>query len=294
VSGRRWRGGALATPYVVGLLLLLAVPAAFSTGLAFSAYDGFTAPQFTGLENVRRMLSDGEFGRSLRNGALLALLVVPLRLVLATGAALLLEKRFRGVGMARTAVYLPSVVPDAAWALLWLWLLNPLYGPVPSALGAAGVQSGLLTDAWPTRIGLALMLALQVGESFIVALATRRMIPDRLYQVAAIEGASAWFTVRKVTLPLMAPVLALLALRDVILVSQVTLVPVLMVTDGGPHASTMTPPLVIYERSFVSGEWGYASMLSLSLLVSTAVVVGILLLVARPWRRAASAGLSSP
>jgi multiple sugar transport system permease protein len=285
VRARPWRGGALATPYVVGLVLLVAVPAAFSTGLALSEYDGFTAPRFTGLENVRRVLSDDQFGRSLRNGALLALLVVPLRLVLATGAALLLERRFRGVGMARTAVFLPSVVPEAAWALLWLWLLNPLYGPVPSALGAAGVQTGLLTEAWPTRIALALMLALQVGESFIVALAARRMIPARLYQVAAVEGASPWFTVRKVTLRLMAPVLALLALRDVILVVLVTFVPVLLVTDGGPRQSTRTPAVAIYERGFLSGELGYASMLSLVVLVSTAVVVGLAALVARPWLR---------
>ena len=283
MSGRPWRGGALATPYVVGLVLLVAVPAAFSTGLAFSAYDGFAAPRFTGPENVRRMLSDDQFGGSVRNGALLALLVVPLRLVLATGAALLLERRSRGVGIARTAVYLPSVVPDAAWALLWLWLLNPLYGPVPSTLEAAGVKTGVLTEAWPTRIALALMLALQVGESFIVALAARRMIPERLYQVAAIEGASPWFTVRKVSLRLMAPVLALLALRDVILVMQVTFVPVLMVTGGGPGEATFTPPLVIYDRAFVFGEWGYASMLSLALLVSTAVVVGVVALVARRW-----------
>jgi multiple sugar transport system permease protein len=284
---RRWRGGALATPYVVGLVLLLAVPAAFATGLAFSEYYGFTEPRFTGLVNVRRALGDEQFARSLGNGALLALLVVPLRLVLATGAALLLERRFRGVGMARTAVYLPSVVPDAAWALLWLWLLNPLYGPVPSALASAGVKTGLLTEAWPTRIGLALMLALQVGESFIIALAARRMIPQRLYQVAAIEGASPWFTVRKVTLRLMAPVLALLALRDLILVLQVTLVPVLLVTRGGPRESTLTPPLVIYERAFLYGDLGYASMLSLILLVSTAVVVGLAALAARPWLRRA-------
>ena len=282
---RTWRGGSLATPYVVGLVLLLVLPAAVAGSLAFTEYYGFTAPEFTGLDNARRAIGDEQFARSLGNGALLALLVVPLRLVLATGAALLLERRFRGVGAARTAVYLPSVVPDAAWALLWLWLLNPLYGPVPSALSAAGVETGLLTEAWPTRLGLALMLALQVGESFIVALAARRMIPSRLYQVAAVEGASPWFTVRRVTLRLMAPVLALLALRDLVLVLQVTFVPVLLVTAGGPRESTLTPPLVIYERAFLYGELGYASMLSLALLVSTAVVIGLAARLARPWLR---------
>ena len=64
MSRRPWRGGALATPYVVGLVLLVAVPAAFSTGLAFSAYDGFAAPRFTGLVAVRpertRMVSLAE------------------------------------------------------------------------------------------------------------------------------------------------------------------------------------------------------------------------------------------
>lgn len=283
MSLRGWRGGALATPYVVGLLLLLVLPGALAAGLAFTEYYGFREPRFTGFDNLQRAFSDGQFGRSLGNGALLALLVVPLRLVLATGAALLLERRFRGVGAARTAVYLPSVVPDAAWALLWLWLLNPLYGPLPSVLAARGVDTGLLTEAWPTRVGLALMLALQVGEAFIIALAARRMIPDRFYQVAAVEGASPWFTVRHVTLKLMAPVLALLALRDVVLVLQVTFIPVLLVTRGGPRESTLTPPLVIYERAFLYGELGYASMLSLVLLVSTAVVVGIAALAARPW-----------
>jgi multiple sugar transport system permease protein len=276
------------------LVLLLVVPAVFSTGLALSDYDGVAAPQFTGFDNVRRAFSDEQFARSLRNGAWLALVVVPLRLLLATGAALLLERRSRGVGMARTAVYLPSVVPDAAWALLWLWLLNPFYGPLPNALSTVGVETGLLTQVWPTRIGLAMMLALQVGESFIVAMAARRMIPARLYQVAAVEGASPWFTVRKVTLRLMAPVLALLALRDVILVMQVTFVPALLVTEGGPNESTMTTPQVIYERAFLYGDVGYASMLSLMLLVSTAVVVGLLALAAHPWLRRASSDLSSP
>ena len=113
------------------------------------------------------------------------------------------------------------------------------------------------------------------------------LIPDRLYQVAAVEGASPWFTVCHVTLRLMAPVLVLLDLRDVVLVLQVTFIPVLLVPGGGPRESTLTPPLVLYERAFLYGELGYASMLSLVLLVSTALVVGITALVARPWLRRA-------
>ena len=149
---RQLPSGALAAPYVVGIVVLLLVPAAAAVLLAFTEYYGFAAPSFTGGDNFRRAWDDELFRTSLGNVALIALVAVPLRLVLAAGAALLLETRSRTSSAGRTATYLPSVVPDAAWALLWLWLLNPLYGPLPALLGAIGVGSpGFLTEPAAAR-----------------------------------------------------------------------------------------------------------------------------------------------
>ncbi len=267
---RRWP---LAALYVVGSALLVLAPLALAGALAFTDYFGFRAPEFTGTDNLTRLAGDSTFWDAVGVSALIAVVVVPLRLFLAVGAALLLARR-RGTATAvgRATAYLPSVIPDAAWALLWLWILNPLYGPLPALLGALGVPDpGFLTTPWGARLGLVLVMAFQVGEAFVVALAARTAIPARLHEAIEIEGGSAWFAMTRVTLPLMAPIVLVLAVRDVVVVVQNAFVPALLVTDGGPANATLTAPLLIYRRAFEYGELGYASTLSVALLVLTGI-----------------------
>jgi multiple sugar transport system permease protein len=267
---RRWP---LALPYLLGSLLLVIAPFGLAIGLAFTDYFGFRAPEFTGTRNVVRIVEDATFWDAVGISALIAIIVVPLRLLLAVGAALLLARR-RGVltGVGRASAYLPSVIPDAAWALLWLWILNPLYGPLPALLGVFGIPDpGFLTTPWGARLGLVLVLAFQVGEAFIVAIAARLAIPVRLHEAMGLEGGSAWFTMTRVTLPLMAPIILVLAVRDLVIVVQNAFVPTLLVTEGGPANATLTAPLLIYRRAFEYGELGYASTLSVTLLVLTAL-----------------------
>lgn len=271
---KRWP---LAAPYLLGSLLLVLAPLALAAALAFTDYFGFRAPEFTGTTNLTRLAGDAAFWDAVGISALVAVIVVPLRLFLAVGAALLLARR-RGARTAvgRAAAYLPSVVPDAAWALLWLWILNPLYGPLPALLGALGVPDpGFLTTPWGARLGLALVMAFQVGEAFVVALAARTAIPPRLHEAIEIEGGSPWFAMTRVTLPLMAPIVLVLAVRDVVVVVQNAFVPALLVTGGGPANATLTAPLLIYRRAFEYGELGYASTLSVTLLVLTGLAAAL-------------------
>lgn len=265
------RRSPLAVPYLVGSGLLVLAPLALAAALAFTDYFGFRAPEFSGADNLARLGADGAFWDAVGISALVAVVVVPLRMFLAVGAALLLARR-RGARTAvgRAAAYLPSVIPDAAWALLWLWILNPLYGPLPALLGVLGVPDpGFLTTPWGARLGLALVMAFQVGEAFIVALAARTAIPPSLHEAIEVEGGTAWFAMTRVTLPLMAPIVLVLAVRDVVVVVQNAFVPALLVTGGGPANATLTAPLLIYRRAFEYGELGYASTLSVALLVLT-------------------------
>lgn len=271
------RRSPLALPYLLGSLLLVIVPLGLALFLASTSYHGFRAPVPTGTENWVRLLDDEKFWRSVGVSAVVAVVVVPLRLSLAVGAALLLARR-RGAGtdVGRAAAYLPSVIPEAAWALLWLWVLNPLYGPLPALLETLGVPSpGFLTEPWGARLGLALVMAFQVGEAFVVALAARAAIPGRLYEAVEVEGGSAWFATRRLTLPLMAPLVLVLAVRDVVVVVQNAFVPALLVTEGGPANATTTAPLHLYVRAFEYGELGYASTLSVALLVLTALAAAL-------------------
>ncbi|MDQ4142317.1 MAG: sugar ABC transporter permease [Actinomycetota bacterium] len=273
----------LGWPYLTGLFLLVALPLVGAIALAFTEFSGIGSPEYVGFDNFTRLWEDSAFWRSLGNSLVFVLLSVPLRLGAAVAFALLLHRRSRGAASGRIAAYLPTVIPDVAYALLWLWLLNPLYGPLALAVGAVGVDD-VLTDPWGARIGVAVMGAFQIGEAFIVALAARRTIPESLYEAAAVDGASRWFTFRKLTLPLMAPILGLLALRDVILSFQINFVPALLVTEGGPRYATTYLPLYAYRQAFRYFRLGYASAMTLTMFVLTAAIVYVQYRMIRRWR----------
>ncbi len=181
----------LLAPYAVGVMLLVALPALVTFGLALTDWDLLTAPRFTGLGNFDELLSDPIFHQALRNSLLFMALVVPLRLAAALTAALLLHRPSRGVEVARTAVYLPTVVPDVAFALLWLFILNPVFGPMNVLLGAVGIpEPNWFTSPTGAMAAVVLMSVFTIGEGFVVALATRQELPNELYELAEVEGAS--------------------------------------------------------------------------------------------------------
>ena len=277
--------GPLASPYLVGLGLLILLPAVAAVALAFTEFNAIQDPRFIGFDNLSRLWRDDIFWTAVGNSFVFALVFVPLRLVGAASLALLLHRKGSLTGAARVAVFLPTVVPDVAWALMWLWILNPLYGPIAAVFRGFGlVEPGLLTDAWTARISLAVMGAFQLGEGFLIALAVRNSIPQKLYEASASDGGEGWFAFRNLTLPLMAPALALLALRDVVLALQVNFVSALIMTDGGPQYATTYVPLYIYRAAFRYLRLGYASALGLTMFFVTAVIVYLQYRLARRWR----------
>jgi multiple sugar transport system permease protein len=279
VSERRQLALMLA-PYAVGALLLFIVPAQLSLALAMTDADLVTTPRFVGLDNLRALTEDPFFGEVVWRSALFVALAVPLRLAMATGFALLLHTRFRGVGAARTAVFVPSVIPDTAWALVWLFLLNPLYGPINALIGPVSWFS----DGDAAFAAIVLMFAFTVGESFIVALAARRELPSELYAVSRLEGAGAWYVLRVVTLPLMAPVLLLLATRDVAVSLQATFTAVYLLTDGGPDRATLLLPVYAFDKGFEQFQYGYASAMMLLAFLGCLALALLQYLVVRRWR----------
>lgn len=272
------------SPFVVGATLLLLVPALVTFGLAFFAYDGLTPPRWVGLENFGTALGDPALGDSVKASMIFVALAVPIRLFAATGLALLLHQRFRGVGVHRTAAFIPYVVPEAAWAIAWAFLLNPLYGPVNVALGGIGLpEPDWLTSSAGAMTMMVVIAAFTVGEGFVVALAARQELPGELYDLARLEGASAAHVTRRVTLPLMAPTLALLAGRDIAISLQASFTAAYLITDGGPDRSTLFLPILVYDYAFEQLRYGYAAAISLALFLLTTAVVVLLVGMVRRW-----------
>ena len=262
-------------PYLLGTALLIAVPALLAFALAFTAYDALSRPTWVGLANFRAVFRDPLFWTSARNSLIFVALAVPLRLLGALALALLLSRRRRGVGLYRVAVYLPTVIPEVPYALIWLWLVNPVYGPLNLVLGALGLPApAWLVEPGTARFVIVLMAAFQLGEGFVVLLAGLQDVPRELYDAAAIDGGGWWRVFWTITLPLLAPWLLLNTLRDIMLSAQGTFVPAYIMTGGDPYYATLFLPLHIYNVAFGSLRFGQATAMMLLLLVA----VGLLLL----------------
>ncbi|MGI8806900.1 MAG: carbohydrate ABC transporter permease [Acidimicrobiales bacterium] len=264
-------------PFLVGAVALVVAPAIATLVLALFDYDLIRSPRWIALGNFSELLGDDVFRISLRNSMMFAALAVPLRLGGALGLALLLHHRSRGFGAYRAAALLPSVIPDVAYGLVWLWLLNPLYGPINLALDAVGAPTpAWLTEPAAAQAAIIGMSLFTIGEGFIVLLAARSEIPTEVYDLGRLDGSGAWQLFRRVTLPMLVPTLVLLAARDTVFAFQASFVPALVVTDGGPPPfSTTYLPVFVYRNAFEYLRYGYAAAATVAMLA----VTGLMLLV---------------
>lgn len=271
-------------PFLVGALVLVVAPVVATSYFAFTRYDAITPARFVGLDVFRDLLRYPELRASLVSTGVFLALAVPLRLAGGLALALLMHHRERFTAVGRVAAYAPVVVPEPATALVWLWIVNPVYGPVGLLTRAVGGEpSPLLLSTWGARLTMVAIAVFALGEGFLVTLAARRELPEVLYDVARTEGAGGWAAFRRVTLPGLAPVLGLLAARDLLTSMQVTLVPTLLLTRGGPLNATKTLPVLIYERGFRELRFGDAAALALVLTLVTGLLVALQLRLLRRW-----------
>ncbi|HEX9921927.1 MAG TPA: sugar ABC transporter permease [Anaerolineae bacterium] len=273
LSGYQAQIQLLLLPYLVGSLILVIVPALATVAVSLTAYNAVAPPQWVALDNFRRLVESPYVRTSLRNSLIFIMLAVPLRIMGAFVLALLLQPNRRLFGLFRASVYLPTVIPQVAYALIWLWVFNPLYGPLNIVLG----WLGLPTPAWlvepaTARLAIVIVLAFQLGEGFIVLLAGLRTIPRFLYEAALVDGANDWHCFWRITWPLMTPWLLLLTFRDLIVSLQSTFTPSFVITYGGPYYATTFVPLLVYELAFDFFDFGLAA----ALLVLTYILLGLI------------------
>ncbi|MCB9128724.1 MAG: sugar ABC transporter permease [Ardenticatenales bacterium] len=279
---RQLRGMLL--PYQVGLLILVLLPALLSFAVAFFFYDGLRPPFWSGTVNFLLVYTDELFDLSVLNSLALILIPVPLRVGGAFLLALLLRRGGSFLNLHRAAIFLPNLIPSTAYALAWLWIFNPLYGPLNLLLRAIGIDgpAWLVEPVW-AKPSLALMSLWLVGEGFLVSLAALHELPSQIEEAAQIDGASRWQSFQHVLLPIVAPILLLLLLRDVVITFQETFINVMVMTQGGPYYATYTLPLFIYEQSFDLLAFGSAGAALWIMYLLTGLMVFAMLRIAKVW-----------
>lgn len=274
------------SPWLIGAALLTVGPMIASLVLSFTDYDLFSAPQFIGTANYERMLfEDPRFWKSVGVTLNYVLVAVPLKLAVALGVALLLDRPRRAKGFYRSAFYAPSLLgASVAVAIVWRTLFST-DGVVDSTLSAVGLDLG----GWISNPSLALYVLVtlavwQFGAPMVIFLAGLKQIPSELYDAAAVDGAGRWRTFWSVTWPLLSSVVFFNLVLEMIGAFQAfTSAYVVSGGRGGPIDSTLFFTLYLYDRAFTAFDMGYASAMAWFLLVVIAIVTAILFRSSRSW-----------
>jgi multiple sugar transport system permease protein len=267
----------LLLPYLLGTLLLIGVPALLTLVLAFFQYDMLAPPRWAGLWNFQDIFGDPLLWVALRNTLYFIFLAVPLQVLLALTLALALSQRRRGTGLYRAAVYLPTVIPDVAYALIALWIFNPLYGPLNLILRGLGLPApDWLNNPATAKLVFVIMSLFQIGEAFVILLIGLQDIPPEVNAAAAADGSSTWQTLRHITLPQLLPWIALVTFRAIIVAFQWTFIPSLIMTRGDPYYATLFMPLIIYEEAFDRLRFGPGAAMMLIVVVMTLYFISTL------------------
>jgi multiple sugar transport system permease protein len=220
---------------------------------------------WVGLANYRELFATARFWQALANTVMFTVVSVALELVLGLLAALAIHRTRVLTGLTRAAILLPWAIPTVVAAVMWLFLVNPAFGLIPMLLGFMGAPEAsrvllaqpvtawaviIATDVWKNTPFMTLML-----------LAGLQVIPQDLYEAAAVDGASAWQAFRRVTLPLLTPaILVALIFRT----SQAFMVfgHIYTLTGGGPGTATETLAFLNYQAILNDMRFGYGAALS--------------------------------
>lgn len=255
-------GWTFALPWIVGFVVLTAIPMVASAAIAFTDWNVIQPMKWVGLKNIQQAVSDPLVWQSLKVTSIYAFISVPLQVVFGLAIALLLNTNIRGLRFYRTIYFLPSVLSGVAVALLWRWVYASDFGLINSMLAEFGIRGpgwlGSADWALPSLIGMAMW---HVGGGMIVYLAGLQSVPTELYEAAAVDGANTWVRLRYITIPLISPVIFFQLVTGLIAALQIFTEPLVM-TNGGPQNATLSMILYLYRNAFQFFKMGYASVLA--------------------------------
>lgn len=235
---------------------------------------------WVGFENYSALWSDRKFWIALENTFFWTFWSITFQFLLGLGLAMLLNTQFYGKKLFQALVFLPWAVPTFLSALTWAWLFNPVIGPLPHWLAGIGLLSepyNILGDPDLAMWG-PITANIWFGVPFfaITLLAALQSIPGELYEAAEMDGATAWQTFTKITLPFLAPMIAItVMLRTIWIANFADLI--FVMTGGGPANSTQILSTYIFTTAFRRLDFGYASTIAVALLFILLIYAVVLL-----------------
>ncbi|WP_309080858.1 sugar ABC transporter permease [Zhihengliuella sp.] len=272
-------------PWTIGLFVITLGPMAMSLFLAFTDYNLLQAPEWSGMENIERMISDERLHNSLRVTFIYVLVGVPLQLAVALAIAMLLDRGMRGLPFYRSVFYLPSMLGSSvAIAVLWKQLFGTT-GLVNQVLAMIGIEGmGWISNPDTALSTLILLHIWTFGSPMVIFLAGLRQIPSMYYEAASIDGATKARQFVSITLPLLSPIIFFnLVLQIIGAFQNFTQAFIVSNGSGGPADSTMFFTLYLYQQGFKNFDMGYASAMAWLLVLIVGGFTAVNFLVSKYW-----------
>jgi multiple sugar transport system permease protein len=276
---REWTAYLFQLPGLILFAIFTVYAVSAAMYLSFTNYDPLAnSGQFVGLANYRAVLHDETWWAAMGHTLYFTLGSMLPSMAIGLGLASLLNSKIRGLGLFRTAFYLPAITPLVIATLLWKWLYNGDYGLLNYYLLKFHVVSApvqfLSESALAMPAVIVMQIWLNIGFNMVVYLAGLQAIPAELYEAAEVDGASPWQRLRRITLPLLLPTTVFLLVFQTILGMQ-TFDQIFVMTSGGPPGpggATTTVTYYIWLNAFQYLKMGKASALAWTLFI---VVFGL-------------------
>lgn len=268
-------------PTLLFIFLLVLVPLVTGISYAFYDFDLISGTkEFVGLDQFVRILSEDEiFTMSLVNTLFWTSTSLFFQFTLGLSLALILNGGFTGIRFIQPVLFVPWAVPSFLIGLMWVWMFNPVTGPLPYLfewLGLMDSPENILSDPDHAMWG-PIIANVWFGIPFftIMLLAALRSIPNEIYEAANIDGVNGFDAFRYITLPLILPTIVITLLIRAIWIANFAEI-IIVMTNGGPANSTQIVATYIYDTAYQKMDFGYASVISIALL-SMLMIYGITL-----------------
>jgi multiple sugar transport system permease protein len=303
------------SPWILGFSIFFGYPLVMTIYLSVHHYDLLSSPKYIGFSNYQYLFGgipgiqhwvnfhgtgDPYVWKAIRNTLWVIAFMVPLQVIFAFGIALMIARAKAGVGIFRTIFYLPALAPPVAATLAFVYILNPATGPVNSILGHLGINGPLwFNDPTWAKPSLTLLAMWGVGNTMIIFLAAILDVPKHLYESSEIDGAGPLQRLLYVTLPSISPVILFSVVIGMIqglqyftqayVAGNIATGQASQAGDqsvnglGYPENSTLMFPVLLYQDGFRSFRMGYASALSVLMLIVSFAVTLVIIVTSRRW-----------
>lgn len=293
-------GIAWTSPWLIGGVIFVLLPMALSFYFSMTEYSLLESPTWAGLDNYKKLAGDPRFWLSVKNTLLFASVFITVATALSLVLAVALSGKLRINRFVQACIFIPTLVPMVATAVVFSWLFNAKYGLVNQLLGVMGLAekhwpnwlTGGLPMPWrvgeeavtlPLAIPSLVLLSLwSIGQQVVVYIAAVNEVPTELHEAARLDGMGVVGRFFRVTLPMISPVILFNVIVLTINTVQVFAQPyILFRTKDGQNNDGLFYTMYLYDNAFVYQKMGLASAMAWIQLLVVLALTGLMWWVSR-------------